>query len=584
MTRTTAAHDDNHVPTLTGVSSVDGVTIIPVAVDPSTGRVLVDSTGGFSNPMTTTGDIIYSSDNLGTPARLGVGSAGQVLGVSGGIPHWENTSAVFTFADSLVSTGGTVTLVNDSAAPTASQYYGTDAGSVLGYHNLPALSGFVPYSGATTDLDLGTHSLDVTNISGNSATTLLIQAATGASNTAGATLQIKGGHGTGSGAGGNTTLLGGQGGTTGAGGVLTVAGGYGGSVSGAGGALLLAGGTGSAGNANGGDLYIQEGVPNGSGTHGGIYLEQGTTGTNYTAQLILSSLTANRTLTLPNNSGTLALTSNIPALSVPVTIAQGGTGQTTKTAAFDALQPMTNAGDIIYGGASGSGTRLAIGTANQLLHGGASLPAWSAVVEADITLSAGSSVNNASATPHGFLPILSDNATQWLNGKGNWTTPTAAAPASYSSTTFTGTTTTITHNFNTLPAFACYDISGNYLVPETMTMTTTTAVVTFSVSSTYTIVLTVGSPQPQAVSVINSATYTTLSTDQILKVTYAGAVITLLTATGNTGREYIIDNNSTSNITVNTTSSQLIEGQTTQTIPPNSAMSVYCTGSTWRII
>ena len=45
-----------------------------------------------------------------------------------------------TFSDSLVNTAGNVTLVNDSASPTASQYYGTNAGSVLGYYNIP--SGF----------------------------------------------------------------------------------------------------------------------------------------------------------------------------------------------------------------------------------------------------------------------------------------------------------------------------------------------------------------------------------------------------------------------------------------------------------
>jgi hypothetical protein len=42
---------------------------------------------GFSNPMTTTGDIIYSSSGS-TPARLGIGSTGQILTVTGGAPAW----------------------------------------------------------------------------------------------------------------------------------------------------------------------------------------------------------------------------------------------------------------------------------------------------------------------------------------------------------------------------------------------------------------------------------------------------------------------------------------------------------------
>ena len=57
-------------------------------------------------------------------------------------------------------------------------------------------------------------------------------------------------------------------------------------------------------------------------------------------------------------------------------IGHGGTGATTATAGFDALSPMTTAGDIIYGGASGTRTRLAVGTANQVLrtNSGATAP------------------------------------------------------------------------------------------------------------------------------------------------------------------------------------------------------------------
>lgn len=49
----------------------------------------VDLAGAaLTNPMTTTGDMIYSSDNSGTPARRGIGSTGDVLTVSGGVPTW----------------------------------------------------------------------------------------------------------------------------------------------------------------------------------------------------------------------------------------------------------------------------------------------------------------------------------------------------------------------------------------------------------------------------------------------------------------------------------------------------------------
>jgi hypothetical protein len=65
----------------------------------SSGQVLTSAGGGssamtwssvLSNPMTTAGDIIYSSSGTGTPARLAIGSTGQFLTVSGGLPAWGN--------------------------------------------------------------------------------------------------------------------------------------------------------------------------------------------------------------------------------------------------------------------------------------------------------------------------------------------------------------------------------------------------------------------------------------------------------------------------------------------------------------
>jgi hypothetical protein len=49
-------------------------------------------TTGMTNPMTTTGDTVYSSSGS-TPARLGIGSTGQVLTVAGGLPTWATPSA-----------------------------------------------------------------------------------------------------------------------------------------------------------------------------------------------------------------------------------------------------------------------------------------------------------------------------------------------------------------------------------------------------------------------------------------------------------------------------------------------------------
>lgn len=61
--------------------------------------------------------------------------------------------------------------------------------------------------------------------------------------------------------------------------------------------------------------------------------------------------------------------------ALPVPIASGGTGQITKAAAFDALSPLTTAGDFLYGGTAGTGTRLAAGT-GFLTGNGASAPTF----------------------------------------------------------------------------------------------------------------------------------------------------------------------------------------------------------------
>jgi hypothetical protein len=72
----------------------------------TTGQVLAKASGtdldfvwsadaaGMTNPMTTTADVIYSSSGS-TPARLGIGTANQVLAVNSGAtaPEWQTISS-----------------------------------------------------------------------------------------------------------------------------------------------------------------------------------------------------------------------------------------------------------------------------------------------------------------------------------------------------------------------------------------------------------------------------------------------------------------------------------------------------------
>lgn len=289
---------------------------------------------------------------------------------------------------------------------------------------------------------------------------------------------------------------------------------------------------------------------------------------------------------LTNDLGGTALLPTVTAthLASPLPIAQGGTSASTKSTAFDALSPMTTQGDLIVGGTSGTATRLGIGGANTVLHGDASTPTYSAVVEADISLS-NNTTNNVSTSKHGFAPILSNNAVQFLNGQGNWTTPTAGVANSYSLTTFSGqTSVNVVHNFSTYPNVQVIDNTGAVIIPLSIVNNTLNDfTVTFDASTSGSIIATVGSPQPQSLTVA-SGNYTVLVTDQIIKVTGAAAVITLPTAVGNTGRKFDINNASTGDITVNTTSSQTITNQLTQVLPSGSSMTVYSDGANYWFI
>jgi hypothetical protein len=53
----------------------------------------VDTTTKALNPSTTLGDIEYRSSTANTNTRLGIGSSGQYLSVSGGVPAWVTLSA-----------------------------------------------------------------------------------------------------------------------------------------------------------------------------------------------------------------------------------------------------------------------------------------------------------------------------------------------------------------------------------------------------------------------------------------------------------------------------------------------------------
>jgi hypothetical protein len=97
---------------------------------------------------------------------------------------------------------------------------------------------------------------------------------------------------------------------------------------------------------------------------------------------LTGTVTSSGNLTL---GGTLSGVSLTTQVSGTLPIANGGTGQTTANAAYNALSPMTTTGDMTYEAAGGIATRLPIGSTGQVLTVSGGIPAWGAAASSNIT-------------------------------------------------------------------------------------------------------------------------------------------------------------------------------------------------------
>ena len=85
----------------------------------------VDAADGMTNPMTTTGDMVYSSSGS-TPARLGIGTTGQVVTVAAGIPSWATPAAAasgLTLINSTTFSGAGNVAVDSVFTSTYANYF-----------------------------------------------------------------------------------------------------------------------------------------------------------------------------------------------------------------------------------------------------------------------------------------------------------------------------------------------------------------------------------------------------------------------------------------------------------------------------
>jgi len=94
----------------------------------------------------------------------------------------------------------------------------------------------------------------------------------------------------------------------------------------------------------------------------------------------VTSFSAGTTGFTPSTGTTGAVT-----LAGTLGIANGGTGQTTAVAAFNALNPMTTTGDIIYESSPTTAARLGIGSTGQVLTVAGGVPTWATASSGNIT-------------------------------------------------------------------------------------------------------------------------------------------------------------------------------------------------------
>ena len=185
--------------------------------------------------------------------------------------------------------------------------------------------------------------------------------------------------------------------------------------------LTISAGATTAGTSNnqaGGALTFQGGQGKGSGAGGAIIFQVANeAGSGSSLNSLATALTINDDGTLAtvgaielghatdttiarSGSGDITIEGNAVyrAGGTDVAIADGGTGAGTATAGFDALSPMTAEGDVLYGGSSGTVTKLAKGDDGEFLKLASGVPTWG-------TVSAGTSTGLDATSSSANLPV-----------------------------------------------------------------------------------------------------------------------------------------------------------------------------------
>lgn len=282
-----ASHDENDVPTLIGVSNVDGKTPVKAWIDPVTHRLLTDSGGAGSSVTITDGSTTVTNVTTidftsgATVSSGGAGIADVAITGGGGTPAAPNTSIQFNdggnFGGSQLNYDKTG---NPDAIFTTPPGSGTNDGSSfsLTTGNGGATSGSggdisITAGSATTDGSGG----DINNIAGDGAGAndggdySIAGGTDGDAAGEAATLFVRGSRFNDSGRAGDIIGNAGAGNNIDIdGGNVVFQGGDGGNVSGVGGSISLTAGSAQGGDSIGGDVNVSSGEGHGIGVGGDV--------------------------------------------------------------------------------------------------------------------------------------------------------------------------------------------------------------------------------------------------------------------------------------------------------------------------
>ena len=156
-------------------------------------------------------------------------------------------------------------------------------------------------------------------------------------------------------------------------------------------------------------------------------------------------------LTSFTSGGAVYATSTTALTTGTLPIASGGTGQTTASAAFNALSPITTAGDLILGNGTNSATRLGIGTNGYVLTSNGTTASWAAS-------SSGITITNDTSTSSALYPTFTSSTSGSVSGVSVTSTKLKFVPS-------TGTLTAPNVEASNGMLVNSYTVSTNYSIP-----------------------------------------------------------------------------------------------------------------------